>query len=645
MFRKKFIVFGLLMVAALFVFSTVSFADELSEIQDAIKAKKAKWVAGQTSMMRLTPEERRMRLGLGHLKSIPEDEGIPYEETFTAVPATFDWRNIDGNGTSFVTPIRNQRSCGSCWAFATAAGLESYTLMTQNIPNYNLDLGEQILISCYNTNGCSGGSPSGASYYLKTTGLPLESCFPYEAYDANDGGNSVFCSEACANWQQNTYKIMNYGSVSKNVSAIKDALVSYGPLVTTFSVYSDFFSYNGGIYSYTTGTYQGGHAVLIVGYDDVNQCFIVKNSWGTGWGESGYFRIDYSELNTVVNFGGGTLTYYGSLEVTCSTNAECDDSNVCTEDACMNSGTAEAYCSNISHSGSCDDGLFCTVNDICADGSCSGVARVCSDGVACTEDSCDEVSDICVYAPQDSLCDNGLYCDGVEHCDAALGCQQGTSITCSDGVDCTADSCNETTNQCDYTPNDANCSDDGLFCNGTETCNATGGCLSTGDPCSAGTTCNEETDTCEQVVGCGDGICAGLPDEDCSTCPSDCSGKSVGNPSKRWCCGNLICESSETATSCPADCGTPPVCGDGSCDPNEDKCNCPIDCGTPSSVEVGLCSDGIDNDCDSLTDCSDTDCTSTPACDGQCSQFKQPCNADPDCCAGLTCHPNKGYCR
>ena len=62
--------------------------------------------------------------------------------------------------------------------------------------------------------------------------------------------------------------------------------MNYGPLVTTFSVYADFFSYNGGIYSYTSGTYQGGHAVLIVGYDDANQCFIVKNSWGTGWENS-----------------------------------------------------------------------------------------------------------------------------------------------------------------------------------------------------------------------------------------------------------------------------------------------------------------------------------------------------------------------
>ncbi|MGZ6207716.1 MAG: C1 family peptidase [Syntrophales bacterium] len=310
MFRKKFSALILILVSSVFLFGPVSFADELADIQAAVRAKGAKWVAGKTSMMTLTPEERRMRLGLPPAKGTPDYEATPYQETFTSVPASFDWRNVDGNGTSYVTPVRNQGGCGSCWDFAATAGLESYTLITQRAPNTNLDLSEQILLSCYNTNGCNGGSPSGASSYIQTTGLPLETCFQYTAEDAAEG---ILCSQSCANWQASTYKILNYGGVSATVSAIKDALVNYGPLVTTFSVYGDFFSYNGGIYSYTTGAYQGGHAVLIVGYDDVNNCFIVKNSWGTGWGEAGFFRIDYLQLASPVYFGSGTLTYYASL--------------------------------------------------------------------------------------------------------------------------------------------------------------------------------------------------------------------------------------------------------------------------------------------------------------------------------------------
>jgi len=89
----------------------------------------------------------------------------------------------------------------------------------------------------------------------------------------------------------------NYYYVPRTINDIKTALATYGPLTTTFTVYSDFFSYRSGVYTYTSGTYQGGHAVLIVGYDDPGQYFIVKNSWGTGWGEAGFFRIAYSEVS------------------------------------------------------------------------------------------------------------------------------------------------------------------------------------------------------------------------------------------------------------------------------------------------------------------------------------------------------------
>jgi len=76
-------------------------------------------------------------------------------------------------------------------------------------------------------------------------------------------------------------------------------------------VYNDFFSYRSGVYSYATGAYVGAHAVLVVGYDDVNECFIVKNSWGTGWGEAGYFKIAYSEVAGQSRFGYSALVYDG----------------------------------------------------------------------------------------------------------------------------------------------------------------------------------------------------------------------------------------------------------------------------------------------------------------------------------------------
>jgi len=86
------------------------------------------------------------------------------------------------------------------------------------------------------------------------------------------------------------------------VSDLRDALQE-GPLSVAMSVPNSFFSYNGGIYKYTGGHYEFGHAVLLVGYDDNLQCFKAKNSWGTSWGENGYFRISYDDVSSTVKFG------------------------------------------------------------------------------------------------------------------------------------------------------------------------------------------------------------------------------------------------------------------------------------------------------------------------------------------------------
>ncbi len=153
----------------------------------------------------------------------------------------------------------------------------------------------------------AAGYISYASDYIRNTGLPLETCYPYTATDGS-------CGSACCTYQTSTYQIASWAYVtttSPTVSAIRDALVSYGPLVTTMDVYEDFYSYSSGVYSYATGAYEGGHAVLIVGYSDAGQYFIVKNSWGAGWGESGYFKIAYSELGTVVSFGDYTIAIHG----------------------------------------------------------------------------------------------------------------------------------------------------------------------------------------------------------------------------------------------------------------------------------------------------------------------------------------------
>lgn len=281
--------------------------DELNQIRNVIKAKGARWHADETSMSRLTQKEKKMRLGarededlLAEISSSQETAPIP---EMADAPATLDWRNA--MGVSYVSPIKNQGSCGSCWAFATTAGLESQVMIGGGgIP---VDLSEQILVSCSGVGSCSGGSSSSASNYVRDVGLPLESCFRYTA-------TNNLCSNACLDWQNSTCSINGWHRASDTTitaEALRNALYAYGPVVATMYVYNDFFSYRSGVYSYTTGSYAGAHAVLVVGYDDAQHAFIVKNSWGTGWGEAGFFMIAYSEVGGTSRFGYSTMVYDG----------------------------------------------------------------------------------------------------------------------------------------------------------------------------------------------------------------------------------------------------------------------------------------------------------------------------------------------
>jgi C1A family cysteine protease len=253
------------------------------DINKAIRDKGANWVAGET---KLSPEEIKRRLmPVSFKKSGLQAKTYRYSAQ-ADIPAKFDWRNF--NGHNYVTGVKDQGNCGSCWAFASTAALESRILITSHTPDTELDLSEQSLVSCDTGDlGCGGGWFDVVLAYLQSTGIPLESCLPYTSGDSGVTGTCGGCSD----WQQNTYRVTNFENVATSVEAIKSAIVQYGPLVTGFIVYTDFLYYTSGIYTHVTGDVEGGHAVAIVGYDDAEQAWIVKNSWGPDWGESGYFRI------------------------------------------------------------------------------------------------------------------------------------------------------------------------------------------------------------------------------------------------------------------------------------------------------------------------------------------------------------------
>ncbi|MBC8293775.1 MAG: hypothetical protein H8E45_11510, partial [Proteobacteria bacterium] len=197
---------------------------------------------------------------------------------------------------------------------------------------------------------------------------------------------------------------------------------------------------------------------------------------------------------------------------------DCDDGNLCTDDSC----DVVLGCVNGNNVLACDDGNACTTADTCAEGACvGGVAPDCDDANGCTDDFCNSLdgcinasnvapcddSDACTTQDTCSggscvggvapVCDDGLFCTGVESCDALLGCQDNADPVADDGVACTDDSCDELNDVIVNAVNDSNC-DDGLFCTGVESCDALLGCQDNADPVADdGVTCTD--DSCDEV--------------------------------------------------------------------------------------------------------------------------------------------------
>ncbi|RYZ81014.1 MAG: hypothetical protein EOP06_24260, partial [Proteobacteria bacterium] len=159
-------------------------------------------------------------------------------------------------------------------------------------------------LSPQNLFSCGGGAceygwyPQSAANYLMQRGVPDEACMPYVS---GATGKDVACEARCADSSRRTVKIANYKTPSltvMDVDSVKRAL-QRGPVVTTLTVYADFVTYAGGVYKHTSGDYLGGHAVSIVGYDDVTQSYIIRNSWGQEWGEQGFGRVAYSDSSGI----------------------------------------------------------------------------------------------------------------------------------------------------------------------------------------------------------------------------------------------------------------------------------------------------------------------------------------------------------
>ncbi len=276
------------MLMVLMTFAAALQAGTMEEqVQQAIRKAGAQWHTGSSWVSSLTPQEFRRLCGTS--LRVPEGpQPLILFPKSAALPSRFDWRRNNGH---WVTPVRNQGACGSCWDFSAVAQVETWYQIVNSNLNSGIDLSEQFVLSCGGAGTCQGGSVEGALSFFQHTGVPMEACFPYRANDKLD------CSGACADWASQAVTIPGWGYVTLNeilIDNLKEAVYRH-PVSASYTVFEDFQLYGGGVYEHVWGNIVGGHAVLIVGWDDDERCWIVKNSWGADWGEEGYFRIRWGD--------------------------------------------------------------------------------------------------------------------------------------------------------------------------------------------------------------------------------------------------------------------------------------------------------------------------------------------------------------
>ena len=276
--------------------------ERISKTNNIIKEKDFKWKAALTSISLLSKEEFKKRCGI-----ISDTTFKGLEQKQYGKKLYEEWKNIKNNGLekttlsvnwqNWMSNIEDQGNCGNCWAHA-ATGVTEGLLHYSYGQNINIDLNEMEItdnaICADGCNGCDYGHVECGLLYIRD-------------YENTSENHWQFPNRTNA-----YYSISSYSKESESINAIQLALAS-SPVWATMSVYEDFQDYSTGIYEYTYGDYVGDHAITIVGYDneDDTDYWLCKNSWGSNWGENGYFKIKFGECG---------IDSYGNF-VTATTNS------------------------------------------------------------------------------------------------------------------------------------------------------------------------------------------------------------------------------------------------------------------------------------------------------------------------------------
>jgi C1A family cysteine protease len=230
-----------------------------------------------------------IRLSNGH-EPITRELVLPEpveRPTLKDLPSSYDARTL-----GYVTPVKNQGSCGSCWIFAATADFESDIAINEAlVPDFSeQEVGDCEIFGWF----CNGGDAYMATNYFTLKGAAAESCHPYLA--RADTCKNCPVIKNVDNWRIITD---SDGNELYNVDTIKNAILNYGPVFTTIYAHWTFQTYKSGVYEYW-GTQTPNHAIQIIGWDDSlgeNGAWLIKNSWRTSWGINGYGWVAYGAAN------------------------------------------------------------------------------------------------------------------------------------------------------------------------------------------------------------------------------------------------------------------------------------------------------------------------------------------------------------
>jgi hypothetical protein len=198
-----------------------------------------------------------------------------------ALPRHFDWRE-----QGKLTPPKDQGTCGSCWSFSSVAVLQDALALSGK---GQIALSEQYLLSCNKEGwGCDGGFFAHDYHKALPMGGVPQAEFPY-------AGRKL----ACKSGLSHPYHISSWaylpskdGNTPPSLESIKNAIYTYGPISAGVGASDAFMSYSSGVFNKCDGT-QPNHAIVLTGWDDDGQYFVMKNSWGQNWGDGGYMKIKY----------------------------------------------------------------------------------------------------------------------------------------------------------------------------------------------------------------------------------------------------------------------------------------------------------------------------------------------------------------